>query len=68
MAAMAWVVAPVLAGAFADPTAWPKALAASLGSALFDASLEQWLAGPDDVLLVDVLRAMRARLGDLAGS
>ncbi|WP_426738609.1 helix-turn-helix domain-containing protein [Plantibacter sp. 2H11-2] len=43
------------------------ALAASIGSALFDASLEQWLAGPDDGLLVDVLRAMRARLGDLAG-
>ena len=30
MAAMAWVVAPALAGAFADPTAWPKALALSL--------------------------------------
>jgi AcrR family transcriptional regulator len=43
------------------------ALAASIGSALFDAALEQWLAGPDDILLVDVLRAMRTRLGDLAG-
>src|SRR4029434_2594969 len=30
MAAMAWVVAPVLAGTAADPTAWPKALALSL--------------------------------------
>ena len=34
MAAMAWVVAPVLAGAFADPTAWPKALALSLTAGL----------------------------------
>ncbi|MBD8465055.1 TetR/AcrR family transcriptional regulator [Plantibacter sp. CFBP 8798] len=48
-------------------TSADAALAASISSALFDASLEQWLAGPDDVLLVDVLRAMRARLGDLAG-
>jgi hypothetical protein len=34
MAAMAWVVAPVVAGAFADPTAWPKALALSLTAGL----------------------------------
>jgi membrane protease YdiL (CAAX protease family) len=34
MAAMAWVVAPVIAGAYADPTAWPKALASSLTAGL----------------------------------
>jgi membrane protease YdiL (CAAX protease family) len=34
MAAMAWVVAPMIAGAFADPTAWPKALALSLTAGL----------------------------------
>ena len=34
MAAMAWLVAPVVAGAFADPTAWPKALALSLTAGL----------------------------------
>ncbi|KQQ52618.1 TetR family transcriptional regulator [Plantibacter sp. Leaf314] len=48
-------------------TSADAALAASIGSALFDAALEQWLAGPDDVLLIDVLRGMRRRLGDLAG-
>ncbi|QHC71542.1 TetR/AcrR family transcriptional regulator [Rathayibacter sp. VKM Ac-2801] len=41
------------------------ALAALAASALFDLSLEHWLAAPEGALLVDVLRAERARLGAL---
>ncbi|PPG48754.1 TetR family transcriptional regulator [Rathayibacter sp. AY2B3] len=38
------------------------ALAALTASALFDVSLERWLAAPGSVLLADVLRGERARL------
>lgn len=41
------------------------ALAALAASALFDLALERWLAAPEGSLLVDVLRAERARLGAL---
>ena len=42
-------------------------LAASTAALLFDVALEAWLAGPADVLLVDVVRGERARLGRLVG-
>ncbi|MET0974532.1 MAG: TetR family transcriptional regulator [Leifsonia sp.] len=40
-------------------------LVASTASGLFDAALEEWLSGPEDVLLVDLMRDLRARLGRL---
>ncbi|AND17862.1 TetR family transcriptional regulator [Rathayibacter tritici] len=41
------------------------ALVALTASALFDLSLERWLAAPDTTLLVDVLRTEHTRLGTL---
>ncbi|MBD8611964.1 helix-turn-helix transcriptional regulator [Frigoribacterium sp. CFBP 13729] len=40
-------------------------LVARTASVLFESSLEDWIAGPDDVLLVDVVRAARRRLDRL---
>ncbi len=43
-------------------------LTAAVATALFDAALEQWLTGGDDVPLVEVLARLRARLGRLASA
>ena len=42
------------------------ALTAAIAIALFDAALEEWLTGDDDVPLVEVLRRLRRRLERLS--
>ncbi|MCS5732827.1 TetR/AcrR family transcriptional regulator [Herbiconiux daphne] len=55
----------LVAGGAADDDA---ALAASVGSVLFDSSMEAWLRGPDDVTLLTELRSARERLHRLVSA